>query len=131
MAKPKASKKAKLSIITPIIPEGAPQHIFQTMESEGALPILRSVGYARVAPNSRDYVAYVITSRGSEVLDIQVCEPNLQAIASDEAKISFVTLFEDQDQTLEEDRRHIEAEAKRKATAKKERGNGITPPGAA
>lgn len=108
---PRAKKAAK-PLVTTVIPPGSAGHAFEKLEDQGALPILKSVGYARVFPGSREYVSYVITSQGREVLSIEVSEPNLKAIASDEAKISFVTLLEDEDQTLEEDLKHIEADKK-------------------
>ncbi len=108
MAKPRNKPKA---IVTAVLP-GAP-HPFKGLEAEGKLPVLKSIGYVRKAPGSRDYVSYVITSQGAEVLGIECSEPNLKPIASDEAKINFVTLFEDADQTLEEDLKHIAAEENR------------------
>ena len=104
--------KAKKIVKTEIGTAGEP-HVYQDLESTNEMPTLKSVGYARVAPGSRDYVSYVITSKGTEVVSVEVSEPNLKAIASDEAKINFVTLFEDQDQTLDEDLKHLAEESKK------------------
>lgn len=88
-----AKTPKKESVIQPVIRVEGEQHVFEDMEAAGELPILKSVGYARVSPTSREFVSYVITSRGQEVLNVEVSEPNLRAIAEDDAKTAFVSNF--------------------------------------
>lgn len=52
-------------------------------------PELTSVGYIQI-PNTKQFVAYVIKSKGKEILDLKFGEPNLKAIVEDEAKENFV-----------------------------------------
>ncbi len=115
MARPKkeAAPTVKNLVVRPVIQSCGAMHPFESQESTGTLPIIKSVGYCRVFPGSRDYVSYVITSKGNEVLSMEVGTPNMKPIACDEAKINFVTLLDDADQSLEEDRRHIEEDQRR------------------
>ncbi len=108
--KPRPAKAAAAPIVQPTIQAAGAEHPFQALEKKGELPVLTSVGYARVSPESRNYVAYVIKSRGREVISMETSEPNLKAIAADDAKINFVTLLDDADQVLADDLKHIEAE---------------------
>lgn len=107
MAKPSKSKKQ--SIVQPLIKMEGEKHLFEELEEANELPIIKSIGYMRVAPNSRDYVSYTITSRGHEVLSIEVSEPNARLIAVDDAKLAFMTVFEDSDEAFQQDVRHAES----------------------
>lgn len=86
-------KEVKSIIVPEILIEGD-SHPFQDMEAEGSLPEVVSVGYARVSPTSRDYVAYTIVSKGDKVISMTVSEPNVKAVAIDVAKVSFVRNIE-------------------------------------
>ncbi len=81
------------SVIKPIIlVEGEP-HPWQDMEKDGELPVITSVGYAKVSPHSRSYVSYVIKSQGPKVLSLEVSEPNKRLDSEIEAKISFSSVL--------------------------------------
>ena len=85
--------RPKKTIVAPMISIEGDVHPLEDMEASGEMPTLTSIGYSRVSPTSREYVSYIITSRGGEVLKLEVAEPNLRAISEDEAKTSFVTHF--------------------------------------
>ncbi len=57
------------------------------------MPTIRSVGYTKVGGG---WVSYVLTSKGREVLSIEVSDPDMRQIAEETAKISFVEIFQDQ-----------------------------------
>lgn len=59
------------------------------------MPELKSVGYAKVSDGQHGFLSYTITSRGREIIKIEVEEPNLRAIAEESAKIAFVNNFSD------------------------------------
>lgn len=98
---PKPSKKQPdfSDIVKPIIRVNGEKHILESI-FEGPLedlPELKSVGYAPVKSGSHSWVSYVITTKGKEVINIEVSEPDLKAIAEESAKISFVNHFIDQE----------------------------------
>ena len=98
MSKKVAKPEQKLSmIIEPIISVEGSDNYLTSMFDAGNPPILKSVGYAKAGPSSRDYFSYVITSQGDQVLAIEASEPNMRQIAGDEAKVSFVTAFMNDD----------------------------------
>lgn len=88
---------AKKSIVEPIIHVEGKDHILENLDNS-EMPILTSVGYARVGENSKTYVSYVIKTQGDKVISMEVGEPNLRAIALDEAKISFVNELMDSEE---------------------------------
>lgn len=98
MAKPskKPTKEVKTVVEPSIKVEGAKPHPIEVLYSgdQESMPEVKSVGYMKV-PGTNQYVSYVITTKGSEVLKFEVEEPNLRAIAEESAKISFVTNFID------------------------------------
>lgn len=112
MARPK-----KAALVSRVLPGGEKLHPFQEQEAAGKLPVMKSVGFRPAFPGSREWVSYIVTSRGREVLSIEVAEPDLKLIATDEAKINFVTLFDDEDQLIE-DLKHIEADKREPARAR-------------
>jgi len=59
---------------------------------QSKLPVLKSVGYGEI-PGTNTFVAYVIYSKGGNILKIEVEEPNLRVIAEESAKIFFVNAF--------------------------------------
>lgn len=85
------------TIISPIIHVDGDTHPLFDLEAQNEMPILKSVGFAKVSPTSREYISYVMTTRGRKVLNIEVSEPNLKDISIDEAKTAFVTTFLNED----------------------------------
>jgi len=61
------------------------------------LPIIKAVGYMPIREGSSGWVSYTITTRGREVMLIEVDEPNIRVIAEESAKVAFVTTFIDQE----------------------------------
>lgn len=92
---PEVNGNAAQPIIQPIIRNNGEKHILEEMfEAGDDLPEIVSVGYMRLSPNSKQWVSYTITSKGHEVIKIEVSEPDQRAIASESAKIAFVNTFE-------------------------------------
>lgn len=58
------------------------------------VPELVSVGMYHI-PDSKNFVAFKMVSKGGQVLKLEVEEPNLRAIAEESAKIFFVREFMD------------------------------------
>lgn len=88
----------KKSIIEPIINVEGQNHVLDNLDNS-EMPILTSVGFGRVSDSSNSYVSYIIKTQGDKVISIEVGEPNLKAIAVDEAKIAFVsTLLDKEDE---------------------------------
>jgi hypothetical protein len=97
MSKIPKPKSSSMQIVQPsIIFEGGKEHAMVTLfkGDEEKLPTIKSVGYMQV-PGTTQFVAYTLTSKGTEVLKIEVEEPNIRAIAEESAKISFVQSFID------------------------------------
>lgn len=92
----KAKKKSDV-IVESVHFNDSKQHVLKTLFDSDEAPELKSVGYVKL-PGTRSFVSYVITSKGREILKIEVNEPNLRLIAEDEAKISFVNLFEEEEE---------------------------------
>lgn len=63
-------------------------------DSDMDMPEFKSVGYAKVGSG---WVSYVATFKGREVLSLVVAEPDMRQIAEEQAKISFVETFSDQE----------------------------------
>lgn len=63
------------------------------------LPVLKSVGCGRV-PGTNTYLAYTIHSKGSNIIKIEVEEPNIRPIAEESAKIFFVNTFMNGDENV-------------------------------
>lgn len=92
---PRPTKKTQ-SVIKPSVRiDGAP-HVMETLETEGSLPTLRSIGFAPLGPGNQ-WVSYVMTSRGNEVISVEVDEPNMRQVAEESAKTNFVQLLMDKD----------------------------------
>lgn len=87
-----APKNEKEPYIKPIINVAGETHVFEDLDKLKEMPELKAVGYARVG-NTRDFVSYVITTKGREVVGIEVSEPNMRAIALESSKGDFVKLF--------------------------------------
>lgn len=96
MARPKKTD----AVVQPIIRANGEKHVLEKMfESDhDDLPEIKSVGFAKLPDGgSNAWVSYVITTKGKEVISIEVDEPNLRQIAEESAKISFVNQFIDQE----------------------------------
>lgn len=88
MSKPKQSTKVERRI-----DDGKTHVLDQLFEGPKAeMPELKSVGVAKLQ-GTNTWIDYVITTRGKEVLSIEVGEPNLRQIVEDTAKINFVEQF--------------------------------------
>lgn len=92
MAK-KLTKEEASSIIKPIITttDEHPLLALFTQHPELLLPIT-SIGLVKL-PDTNKYISYTIVSKGSEIISIEVAEPDLRAIAEEAGKISFVEHF--------------------------------------
>jgi hypothetical protein len=55
-------------------------------------PVVKSVGYARV-PGKNTYISYIIYTQGTNVVKVEVDEPNLRPISEETCKLNFVNLF--------------------------------------
>lgn len=94
MAKPK-TKKASDLIEESIQVEGSTkEHILKTIFDGDAseIPTITSIGYMGLK-GSNKFISYIITSKGKDILKIEVSEPDHRAIAEDESKINFVNCF--------------------------------------
>jgi hypothetical protein len=56
------------------------------------MPELKAVGYAKTA---KGWVSYTLTTKGKEVLSIEVSDPDQRQIAEEQAKIAFVETLVD------------------------------------
>lgn len=92
---PSNPMEAMPQLIQPLVREAGVKHILEEIleETPEDLPTIKSVGYAKVGSN---WVSYVVTSKGRQVLAIEVSDPDMRQIAEEQAKISFVELFTDQ-----------------------------------
>lgn len=83
-------------IVVPLIRSGDDKHPLETIFEGNPkhIPVLKAVGFAPMGVGN-SWVSYIITTRGNEVLSIQVSEPNLRQIAEESAKTDFVTEFMD------------------------------------
>lgn len=91
MSTPKTTKKPVITKSVTFIGETKESAIDKLFGGDEA-PLIKSVGCIHV-PETNTYISVVITTKGSEVVNIQAEEPNLRAIAEESAKISFVNLF--------------------------------------
>lgn len=86
------------SIVKPLIRDRDKKHALEVM-FEGKperLPVLTSIGFAPIGPGNA-WVNYVMKSRGKEIIEVEVSEPNLRQIAEDGAKVDFTLNFLDQE----------------------------------
>ena len=97
MSKPKKAPSPDIVVPT-IVATGEKEHALKALFREDNAPVLKSVGYSLVPglTGQGRFVSYVITSQGDQVLNIEVEQPNLKAIAEESAKMAFVnTLMRD------------------------------------
>lgn len=97
MAKPKIKDPSQQSFIEPIIRVEGEKHELEKIfeENPEKLPEIKAIGFMQIKPGN-NWVSYVMTTKGKEVLKIEVSEPDLKDIAEEAAKISFVQTFVDQ-----------------------------------
>lgn len=94
MAKSKKLTSTDAAVIKPLIRVEGEQHVLESLFSgdKSELPTLKSIGYAKLT-GTNTWVSYVITTKGKEVLTIEVDEPNLRTVAEESSKINFVNEF--------------------------------------
>lgn len=92
------TKEKRSSVITPLIRVEGKKNILEEIFDgpEDDIPELKAVGYARVGSNRAGWVSYVVTFKGTKVIDVQVTEPELRNIVEETTRIDFVTNFMDQ-----------------------------------
>lgn len=100
MAKPISKLKvveSVSSIVKPIIREGDKKHLLEIMldGDPNKYPIIKAVGYMPIRDGQAGWISYTITTKGREVLSIEVSEPDGRLLAEDGAKIAFVNQFID------------------------------------
>lgn len=61
------------------------------------IPEIKSIGYMRLPRSNNEYVSFVITSKGREIIKIEVDQPNTRSIVEESAKILFVSTFMNED----------------------------------
>lgn len=80
------------AVISPSVRINDKEHALEALFKKDQAPVLKSVGYAKV-PGTNSYMAYTITSQGTEIIKIEVEEPNLLAIADEAARTAYVITF--------------------------------------
>lgn len=93
----KASPKKLEEIVQPIIVvDGEKEHALKALFRSDKAPIIKSIGYTTVPglEGIGRHVAYVITSQGDKVLNVEVTLPNMLGVAVEAAKTWFVTELE-------------------------------------
>ena len=95
MARPK--KELNSAVIKPMIRANGEKHLLEELfdGDPDDMPEIRSVGYMRLHKGTGGWVSYIITTKGREVINIEIDEPNLKDIAEESAKIAFVSTFID------------------------------------
>ncbi len=89
-----AAAAAKKSIVEAIVKvEGDLKgHALSELFESNSAPVIKSVGHTRL-PGTNMHVSYTIHSKGTQVLKVEVGEPNVRPIAEEEAKLNFVDCF--------------------------------------
>lgn len=89
-----ARPRKETGLVQPLIRVEGEKHALETLleGDPNDLPVLKSIGYAPLG-KSNQWVSYVITTKGKEVLSIEISEPDLRAIAEESSKINFVNQF--------------------------------------
>lgn len=90
----KSKRKQPIKTENPVQPTtrdafGKP-HVMEQMFESDTMPTLKSVGFAKLE-GTNTYVAFTLTTKGKDVLLIEVEEPNLRQIAEESAKLNFMT----------------------------------------
>lgn len=87
-------KKTKDSVVNPSVKfaNDTKEHALTSIISDEDAPVIQSVGIFKI-PSTNHYVSFVMHTKGTQVVKIDVEEPNLRGIAEESAKISFVSAF--------------------------------------
>lgn len=93
------AKKKLSNIVEPSVRFGTDKNILEDLFDGPAddMPELKSVGYQKVGEGSHSWISFTITTKGREVIKVEVEEPNVRAIAEESAKIAFVNQFIDKE----------------------------------
>jgi hypothetical protein len=76
--------------ICPLVKVVGEKHLLEQLIARGEAPEIKAVGYMRLGNQRNSWVSYTITTKGREVLKIEIDEPNMREIAEESAKIAFV-----------------------------------------
>ncbi len=87
--------KTNIPLIQPLVKVEGQKHIFEEMIADQSIAEMKAVGYAKINDGASNWVSYVITFKGGQVISMVVGEPNLRSIAEETAKIDFVNEFMD------------------------------------
>ena len=92
------AKKQKQTegIVKPSVQVSGQKHALEKLFDGDAVPELKSIGYTKLG-GANSWVSYVITTKGREVVSIEIDEPNMRTLAEEASKINFVTVFVDQE----------------------------------
>ena len=98
-AEPAPENKPYSDVVKPMIRANGERHVLEVIfdGDPDDMPVVKSVGYMPVKEGSSGWISYTITSRGREIISIEVDEPNIRPIAEENAKMAFVTAFIDQE----------------------------------
>lgn len=94
----KQTKSQTKSVVQPSIRVEGEKHTLEKLfdGDPDDMPTLKSIGYAKLG-GQNSWVSYVITTKGREVIAIEVDEPNMRTIAEEASKINFVGQFVDRE----------------------------------
>lgn len=97
MAKTKQVTKETKSVIKPLVKVGNEKHQLESLfdGDPELLPEIKSIGYAKISNKIAGWVSYVITTKGKEVISVEVSEPDMRDIAEEMSKLNFVQNFID------------------------------------
>lgn len=100
MSKPEAVetlKKTKqvkdiVKTSTVAVLDSKPHAMKELFGDASSVPVLKSVGIAKI-PGSNSFVSFVVKTKGREVLEVEVDEPNARYVAEDMTKVHCMELF--------------------------------------
>lgn len=101
MAKPRSNLKVvkpEPAFIQTLIKVEGEKHPLEKIMDEDPddMPVMKSVGYMKIDQNKKhSWVSYVLTTKGKEVISMEVSEPDMRDIAEETSKINFVEKFID------------------------------------
>lgn len=101
MARPKKTESAHDQVtpfIVPIVKVEGQKHDLEKMYEEAPddMPEMKAVGFMHLDKGRRHaWISYTMTVKGDRVIKMEVSEPDMQAIAEENAKIEFVNCFTD------------------------------------
>ena len=93
------TKEKRSTVVNPLVKVDGKPHVLEEIFDgpEAEIPELKAVGYAKIGNSRNAWVSYVVTFKGTKVIDIQVTDPELRTITEETTKIDFVTNFMDRD----------------------------------